>query len=55
MGTIPLTIASLCYIWQIVLFLKQGNWGMALAFGGYVLANAGIIWSYYYFEGVTKQ
>jgi len=40
-----LWLASALYLWQSWEFFKVGNTGMALAFLGYVAANAGFIYA----------
>jgi hypothetical protein len=40
----PLLICTLLYVATAIGFLKDGNPQLAVAFGGYALANLGFIW-----------
>jgi hypothetical protein len=40
----PLLATTLLYVLTAVGFLRDGNPQMALAFGGYALANVGFLW-----------
>jgi hypothetical protein len=41
--TLPLALASGLYSWQAVNYCLAGQYGMALAFIAYAVANAGFI------------
>jgi hypothetical protein len=41
----PLIAATVLYIAQLGIFLWTRQWGAAMTFGGYALANIGLIWS----------
>lgn len=43
MGPSLLALVSVCYVGVAVSYWRKGQVGMALAFGGYVLANVGFI------------
>jgi hypothetical protein len=44
MGLIPLTIATLCYVWAAFTFAMKKDYPMCLVFGAYALANVGLIY-----------
>jgi hypothetical protein len=44
MGLMPLTIATLCYVWAATAFALKKDWPMCLVFGAYALANVGLIY-----------
>lgn len=41
----PIMIATMLYIAQLAIFLWTRQWGAAITFAGYALANIGLIWS----------
>lgn len=42
----PLILATLLYLAQLSIFVWTKNWGGAITFLGYAMANIGLIWSY---------
>jgi hypothetical protein len=42
-GTLPLALAAGLYIWQALNYVFTGQYGMAVAFVAYALANLGFI------------
>lgn len=47
MGTAPLIVATLLYMWQSYNYSGQIRWGMTLTFIGYAIANIGLILDFY--------
>jgi hypothetical protein len=41
----PLLLSTMLYTAQGIIFLKNNNPGMGLAFFGYAFANIGLIWA----------
>ena len=39
----PLVLTGVLYIGQMIAYLRQGEPGMAIIFGGYALANVGCV------------
>lgn len=42
-GTLPLWLAAGLYCWMAVNYINSGQYGMSLAFLGYVIGNIGFI------------
>jgi len=42
----PLIIAGILYLCQTVAYLRQGEYGMAVAFCAYALANVGFVYDF---------
>lgn len=40
-----LVAAIVIYIGATIGFIRERNWGMALAFGSYAISNLGFIWT----------
>jgi hypothetical protein len=43
MGFLPMSIATLCYVWTAFDFGMRKDWPMCVVFGAYALANVGLI------------
>lgn len=43
MKTLPLALAGALYLWQAANYFSAGQYGLALAFVAYALANVGFI------------
>lgn len=43
MGVVPMTIATLCYVWTACDLAMQRQFALALTFVCYALANVGLI------------
>lgn len=46
-GTMPLLVTTVMYVWQSYNYSGQFRWGMMLTFVGYAIANAGLILDFY--------
>jgi hypothetical protein len=43
LATIPLSIATICYVWTALALVYQGNPALAFTYGAYAAANVGLM------------